>query len=186
MAIPDREEAFTLLCEYTKSESLIKHALAVESGMRFYAERYGEDVEVWGVIGLLHDFDYEKFPTAEEHPYKGAEIMRARGYDEWMIETIISHADYTGVARDSQAAKALFAVDELSGLVTAVTLVRPSKQLADVTVKSVKKKMKDKGFAKNVNRDDIKDGAALLEIELGDHIQNVIQAMQAIAPQLGL
>ena len=182
MAIPTRDEAFALLSEYTKGDGLIKHALAVESGMRYS----GEDPEVWGVIGLLHDFDYEQFPTAEEHPYKGAEIMRERGYDEWMIQTIMSHADYTGVARDTSAARTLFAVDELSGLITAVVLVRPSKQLSDVTVKSVKKKMKDKAFAKNVSRDDIREGAALLDMELEEHISNVIQAMQAIAPQLGL
>lgn len=186
MSIPTREEAFALLAEYTQNENLVKHALSVEAAMRHYAERLGGDVEVWGAAGLLHDFDYERYPTLEDHPFRGAEILRERGVDEDFVQTILSHADHTGVARDTPVRKALFAVDELCGLITAVALVRPSKKLEDVSVKSVKKKMKDKAFARNVNREDIREGAALLGVELDEHVANVIEAMSAIAPRLGL
>ena len=186
MKIPAREEASALLQEHTKNENLIKHGLSVEAAMRHYANIFNEDEELWGVIGLIHDFDYEKYPSMEEHPYKGAEILRQRGYDESLIDAVLSHASYTKIPRDTQLKKTLFAVDELCGLVTAVALVRPSKKLAEVKVKSVKKKMKDKGFARNVNREEIHEGAALLELDLNDHIANVIQAMQAIADDLGL
>ncbi len=186
MKIPDREEAFALLTEYTKNENLIKHGLAVEAALRYYACLFGEDEELWRVVGLIHDFDYEKYPGLEEHPYKGAEILRERGYDESLIDTVLSHASYTNIPRDTRLKKTLFAVDELCGLITAVALVRPSKKLAEVKVKSVKKKMKDKGFARNVDRGEIHEGAALLELDLSDHIANVIQAMQVIADDLGL
>jgi putative nucleotidyltransferase with HDIG domain len=186
VSIPTREEAYALLTEYTRGENLIKHALSVEAAMRHYAEKLGEDVELWGAAGLLHDFDYEKYPSIEDHPFRGAEILRERGVDEDFIQTILSHADHTGVARDTTVRKALFAVDELCGFVTAVALVRPSKRVADVTVKSVKKKMKDKAFARNVKREDIRAGGELLGLGLDEHVANVIEAMTAIAPRLGL
>ena len=186
MSIPTRDEAFAILTEYTQNKNLIKHGLAVEAAMRFYARKFGEDEELWGVVGLLHDFDYERYPTAEEHPYKGAEILREKGYDDHLIRTIMSHADHTGVPRETRMAKTLFAVDDLTGFVTAVALVRPSKKVAEVKPKSVKKKMKDKAFAKNVSRDDIREGAVLLELDLDEHIQNVTDAMTEIAPQLEL
>jgi putative nucleotidyltransferase with HDIG domain len=186
MGIPNRDEAFALLSEYTQGENLIKHALSVEAAMRHYAAKLGEDVELWGAVGLLHDFDYERYPTMEDHPFRGAEILRERGVDDEFIDTILSHADHTGVARDTAVRKALFAVDELCGFVTAVALVRPSKKIADVKVKSVKKKMKDKAFARNVKREDIHEGCELLGLDLDEHVANVIEAMTAIAPRLGL
>ncbi len=181
-----REEAYELLTTYTTKEGLIKHALAVEAAMRAYARKFGEDEEVWGIVGLLHDFDYEKYPTAEEHPYKGAEILRQRGFPEEWVQAILSHASYTGVPRETLMAKTLFAVDELCGLITAVAYVRPNRKLSEVTVKSVKKKMKDKAFARQVNRDEIREGAELLGIPLEEHIETVIQAMAGIADELGL
>jgi putative nucleotidyltransferase with HDIG domain len=186
MKTPDRHEAFALLTEYTKNESLIKHGLAVEAAMRYYARRFEEDEDAWGVVGLLHDFDYERYPSLDDHPFKGAEILRERGYDEAFIKAILSHASHTNVSRDSKCEKTLFAVDELCGLITAVALVRPSKQIDEVRVKSVKKKLKDKAFARSVNRDDIHRGAEALGVPLDDHIQNVIEAMQAISSELGL
>jgi len=186
VSIPTREEAYALLTEYTKGESLVKHALAVEAGMRFYAEKFGEDPEHWGAIGLLHDFDYEKYPSLDDHPFRGAEILRGKGVDEEFIQTILSHADHTGVARDTLVRRVLFAVDELSGFVTAVALVRPSKKVEEVQPKSVKKKMKDKAFARQVSRDDIRAGAEGLEIDLDEHIGNVVAAMTRVAPELGL
>jgi putative nucleotidyltransferase with HDIG domain len=154
--------------------------------MRFYAARAGEDAELWGVAGLLHDFDYEKYPSLDDHPFKGAEILRARGIDEDLIQTILSHGDHTGVPRDTPMRRALFAVDELSGFCTAVALVRPSKKLEDVEPSSVKKKLKDKAFARNVSRDDIRRGAELLGISEDEHIANVLTALKGIAPTLGL
>lgn len=186
MAIPTRAEAFKLLSTYTSSEHLIKHALSVEAAMRTYARHWGEDEELYRAVGLLHDFDYERYPGADDHPYRGSEILRELGYDDTMIQAILSHASYTNVPRDTTLAKTLFAVDELCGLVTAVALVRPSKKLTEVTVKSVKKKMKDKAFARNVNRDEILEGAELLGIELDDHIERVISALQGISGELGL
>ncbi len=186
MGYPTREEAWSLLTEYTKGEGLIKHALSVEAAMRSYARKFGENEEEWGVVGLLHDFDYEKHNTQEEHPFKGAEILRARGYPKAMIQAVLSHASYTGVPRDTLMSKTLFAVDELTGLVTACALVRPTKKVADVNPKSVKKKMKDKAFARAVNRDEIREGAQLLGVEFGEHVQQVIDAMAGIAGQLGL
>ena len=181
-----REEAYQLLTEYTKSESLIKHALAVEALMRAYAKKFGEDENKWGIVGLLHDFDYEKYPSMEDHPFKGSEILRSKNLPEEWVTAILSHASHTGVARDSLMAKTLFAVDELCGFITAVTYVRPSRKLDEVKVKSVKKKMKDKGFARQVNREEIIEGAELLGIPLDEHIDFVIKAMQSIANELGL
>lgn len=181
-----REEAYELLTEYTQKEALIKHALAVEAAMRAYAQKFGEDEETWGIVGLLHDFDYEKHPTPEEHPYVGAEILREKGVPESWIRAILGHADYTGVPRDTLMAKTLFAVDELCGFLTAVAYVRPEKSMAEVTVKSVKKKLKDKRFAAAVSRDDIANGAADLGIELDEHIDFTIKALQKVSEQLGL
>jgi putative nucleotidyltransferase with HDIG domain len=186
VSFPSRDQAFALLSEYTRGDSLIKHALSVEAAMRFYAEMAGADADAWGVAGLRHDFDYERYPSLEDHPFKGAEILRGLGYDEELIETILSHADHTGVPRTTPMRKTLFAVDELCGFVTAVTLVRPSKQIAEVEPKSVKKKLKDKAFARNVSRDDIHQGAELIGVPLDDHIQNVITAMRGVSHELGL
>jgi putative nucleotidyltransferase with HDIG domain len=186
MSFPTRNEAYNILTEHTKSESLIKHALAVEGAMRFYAARSGEDSEAWGVAGLLHDFDYEMYPSLDDHPFRGAEILRARGVDEELIQTILSHADHTGVPRTTAMRRVLFAVDELSGFVTAVALVRPSKKLGDVEAPSVKKKLKDKAFARNVSRDDIRRGAELLGLSEDEHIANVLAALKPIATDLGL
>ncbi len=182
----DRQQAWELLCEHTQSENLRKHALAVEAAMRAYAGRFGEDEELWRVVGLVHDFDYEKYPTAEDHPYRGAEILRLRGWPEEIVQAVLSHAPYTGVTRDSLLEKTLFAVDELTGLITAVALVRPSKDIRDVKVKSIKKKWKDRAFAAGVNREDIEEGAADLGLELDEHIAVVLEAMQGIADELGL
>ncbi len=184
MAKLDREAALALLREYTKNENLVKHGLAVEAAMRAYARRFGEDEEKWGITGLLHDFDYEMFP--EEHPLRGAAILEEKGYPEDVIYAIKAHADHTGLERKSLLDKALFAVDELTGMIVAVALVRPSKKLAEVTVQSVLKKMKDKSFARGVNREDLRRGAEELGIPLEEHIGVVLEAMKAIAPQLGL
>ena len=185
-----RAEAYALLCEYTKNESLIKHALAVEAAMLFYAGHFGEPApERWAITGLLHDFDYEMFPDPSEgkgHPFKGNEILGELGYPEEIRRAIMGHALYTGVPRDTQMAKVLFAVDELSGLVTASVLVRPDKSLHTLEASSVKKKMKDKAFAKGCNREEIRQGAEELGIELTQHITNVIQAMRGVAKELGL
>jgi putative nucleotidyltransferase with HDIG domain len=186
VSFPGRSEAFAILSEHTKGESLIKHALAVEGAMRWYAARSGEDVEAWGVAGLLHDFDYELYPSLDDHPFRGSEILRARGIDEELIQTILSHGDHTGVERSTAMRRTLFAVDELSGFVTAVALVRPSKKLEDVEPSSVKKKLKDKGFARNVSREDIRRGAEMLGITEEEHIANVLSALKSIAPDLGL
>jgi putative nucleotidyltransferase with HDIG domain len=186
MGYPARAEAWTLLTEYTRNESLIKHALAVEAAMRAYARRFGEDEEAWGVVGLLHDFDYERHPTLEEHPFAGAEVLRARGYPEEMIRAILAHASHTGVPRETRMAQALFAVDELTGLITAVALVRPSRKVAEVEPSSVKKKMKDKAFARSVNRDEIREGAEQLGVEFDEHVRTVVTAMAGIAGELGL
>src|SRR6266404_8198378 len=182
----DRNQAWCLLTEFTQSESLRKHALAVEACMRAYARKFSADEELWGTVGLLHDFDYEKYPSAQEHPYKGNEILKERGYSDEIRRAIMSHADYTGVTRESQMEKALFACDELAGFITATALVKPSKSLAEVDAKSVRKKMKDKAFARSVNRDDIVNGAADLGVDLDKHIAFCIEAMKAIAGELGL
>src|SRR5919108_5987666 len=184
--LPSREEAWALLCEYTTSDSLRKHALGVETVMRAYARHYGEDEERWGLVGMLHDFDYERYPSPEEHPRKGSEILAARGYPEDIRYAILCHAPYLGFERKSPMDKAILAVDELVGFITAVALVQPSKRVADVKVSSVKKKLKDKAFARSVNREDIYLGMADLGITLDDHIAFTIQAMTAVAEQLGL
>jgi predicted hydrolase (HD superfamily) len=187
--MPTREEAWEVLCEYTKGKSLRQHALAVEAAMRAAAARYGdpgEDVDEWGMTGMLHDFDYEMFPTAEEHPFKGSNILCGRGYSDRIIRAILGHATYTGVPRDTALARALFATDELCGFLVACALVQPDKKLARVKVESVRKKMKSEGFAKNVNRDDIVNGAAELGVDLDTHIAFVRDAMIGIAGDLEL
>ena len=183
---PSRAEALAILKEHTQGDGLLKHAYAVEAAMRFYAEHFGEDAERWGAVGLLHDFDYERFPSLDDHPFRGAEILRARGFDSELVDAILSHADRTGVPRVTPMQKTLFAVDELCGFVTAVTLVRPSKKIDEVEASSVKKKLKDKGFARNVSREDIANGAELIDVPLDAHITNVIGAMRGIATELGL
>jgi putative nucleotidyltransferase with HDIG domain len=182
----DREEAFDLLTEYTKKPGLVKHALAVEAAMRAYARKFGEDPDGWGIVGLLHDFDYERYPNAQEHPYKGAEILREHGVDEEWVRAILGHASYTGVERSSLMAKTLFAVDELAGFIIAVALVRPSKKLEEVRVQSVKKKMKDKAFAASVSREEIRQGAEELGADLDEHIGFVLGALKEKAGDLGL
>jgi len=182
----DRDAAWNLLCEFTESESLRKHMLSVEACMRAYARKFGEDENYWGITGLLHDFDYEKYPTPAEHPFVGCKILEERGYPEEMRRAILSHAEYSGVKRESRMEKALFACDELAGFITASALVKPNKSLAEVEAKSVKKKMKDKAFARSVNRDDITNGATDLGVDLEDHIAFCIEAMKTIAAELGL
>lgn len=181
-----REQTWALVCEHTQSDSLRKHMLAVEAAMRHYAAHFGEDVERWGRIGLIHDFDYEKHPTAEEHPFVGVEILRGHGWTEADLNCILSHASYSGVPRDTKMAQALFAVDELSGLITAVALVRPSKKIAEVEVASVQKKFKQKEFAARVSREDIEQGARELGVELPEHIGHVLKALQGASGPLGL
>ena len=182
----DRTAAWSLLTEFTQSESLRKHALAVEACMRAYARKFEADEELWGVVGLIHDFDYEKYPTPQEHPFKGNEILDQRGYSEEIRRAILSHADYSGVPRKTAMEKALFASDELAGFITAVALVKPGKSLAEVDAKSVRKKMKDKAFARSVSRDDIGNGAKELGVDLDEHIAFCIEAMRGIAGHLGL
>ena len=181
-----RDAAWCLLTEFTQSESLRKHALAVEACMRAYARQTGGDEEMWGTVGLLHDFDYEKYPSLEDHPYKGSEILKERGYSEEIRRAILSHAEYTGAARLSPMEKTLFACDELAGFITACALVKPGKSLAEVEAPSVRKKMKDKAFARNVHREDILEGAAGLGVDLEQHIEFCIEAMRGIARELGL
>jgi putative nucleotidyltransferase with HDIG domain len=182
-----REEALSLVREYVKSENLVKHMLSVEAVMRFYAEKYGEDVEVWGVTGLLHDFDWEIHPTAEQHPAEGAPLLRQRGVDEVIVRAILSHGDNTGILRDSLMEKALNACDEITGLITAVALVRPSRSLYDLEASSVKKKWKDKAFAAGTDRAAMEKAAQDFGVDLwNEHVGNVITAMRRIAPELGL
>ena len=182
----NRESAWSLLTEFTQSESLRKHALAVEACMRAYARKFGEDEDRWGATALLHDFDYEKWPTEQEHPFVGNKILAERGWPEDIRRAILSHASYSGVPRQTPMEKALFACDELAGFITATALVKPGKSLAEVEAKSVRKKMKDKAFARSVNRDDIIQGAQELGVELEEHIAFCIEAMKPAAPQLGL
>src|ERR1051326_5321449 len=182
----DRNQAWNLLCEYTQSESLRKHMLAVEASMRAYARKFGEEENKWGSTGLPHDFDYKKYPTPAEHPFVGNKILEERGYPEDVRRAILSHADYSGVKRESQMEKTLYACDEVSGFITASALVKPNKSLAEVEAKSVRKKMKDKAFARSVNRDDIINGAADLGVDLEEHIAFCIEAMKGIAAELGL
>ena len=189
--LPTRDDALSLMQEYTHSDSLRKHMLSVEAAMRAYAEKNGEDVERWGFAGLMHDFDYERFPNdahspTEEHPSEGVRILRARGWPEDILEAIMGHALYTSTPRVTPMAKTLFAVDELTGLITATALVRPSKSVHEVEAKSVRKKMKDKAFARGVSREDVVNGAAELGVDLDEHIAFVIAAMQRSADSLGL
>lgn len=181
-----REEALALVREFVKSESLVRHMLSVEAAMRFYAEKNGEDIELWGLLGLLHDFDWEIHPTLEEHPQKGSAILRERGVSEEVIQDILSHADHTGVPRDTVRRKTLAACDEVTGLITAVALVRPSRSLYDLEASSVKKKWKDKAFAAGTDRAEMEHAAKELGVEIWEHVGNVIQAMRKIAPELDL
>jgi putative nucleotidyltransferase with HDIG domain len=184
----DRERAWALFCEWTESESLRKHVLAVEAAMRAYARRFGEDEEAWAVVGILHDLDYERYPTMDGtgHPFKAVEYLRSVGYPEVVTRAILSHADYSGVTRESRMEHALFAVDELTGFISAVALVRPSKRVADVDAKAVRKKMKDKAFARAVNRDDLPQGAEELGLDFDEHIAFTVEALVAQADRLGL
>lgn len=189
--LPTRDSALALMHEYTASDSLRKHMLAVEAAMRAYAGRFGEDPERWGLAGLIHDFDYERYPNAahsatEEHPAHGVGVLRQRGWPEDILQAILGHATYCNVPRETRMAKALFAVDELTGLVTATALVKPTRSVHDVEARSVRKKMKDKAFARGVSREDVQVGAQELGVDLDDHIQFVIAAMQGVAPALGL
>ncbi len=189
--LPTRADALSLQHEYTQSDSLRKHMLAVEAAMRAYAAKFGEDPDRWGLAGLIHDFDYERYPNAarsptEEHPSEGVRVLRARGWPEDILLAILGHATYTGVPRESLMAKTLFAVDELSGLVTATALVKPSRSVHEVEARSVRKKMKDKAFARGVNREDVLLGAQELGVDLEQHIQFVVDAMRGIADALGL
>jgi putative nucleotidyltransferase with HDIG domain len=181
-----RADAWALLTEYTESESLRKHAQAVEACVRGYARQFEEDEDTWGVVALLHDFDYERWPSAEDHPFRGAEILRAKGYPEFVIRAILSHAEYSGVPRESRLEHTLFACDEMAGFVTAASLVRPSKSVLDLEPSSVLKRMKDKAFARGVNRDDLRKGAEEMGLTLEAHIANVIRFMRERAEELGL
>ncbi len=181
----NRDEAEKLMFEYTKSDALRKHMFAVEAAMRAYARKFGEEEDKWGVVGLLHDFDYEAYPNAPDHPLKGSEILEQKGYPEDVRKAILGHAAYTAVPRDTRMAKVLYACDELCGFVNAVSLVRPNK-IVDLEAPSIKKKLKDKAFAKNINREDIRQGAAELGVDLTVHIQVVIDAMKEIGDALGL
>lgn len=181
-----REEGLAIVREHVKNENLVRHMLAVEAAMRFYAEKFGEDVETWGLAGLLHDFDYEIHPTLDKHPQAGAPILEERGVPEAVVGAVLSHANHTGVARETQMQKALYACDEITGLITATALVRPSKAIRDVKVKSVKKKWKDKSFAAGANRNEMQEAADEFGVELWEHCGNVLTAMQGIAADLGL
>jgi len=181
-----RDEALSIVREYIKNDNLVGHMLAVEAAMRFYAEKYGEEAETWGAAGLLHDFDWEIHPSLEGHPQDGAPILRERGVPDEIVRAVLSHADHTGVPRQSRMEKALAACDEITGLITAVALVRPSRSLMDLEASSVKKKWKDRAFAAGANREEIEKAAREFDIDLWEHVGNVIQAMRRIAPELGL
>jgi len=183
--MPTRNDAWELLCEYTKGDSLRKHALAVEAVMAAYARRLGEDEQKWALAGMLHDFDYEMYPNPPDHPLKGSEILRERGYSEEIRRAILGHANYTGVPRDTLLARGLYACDELTGFVVACALVRPN-GIWDLESKSVKKKLKDKAFARTVNRDEVYEGAAELNVDLGEHIDFIVAALRAVASEVGL
>jgi putative nucleotidyltransferase with HDIG domain len=185
-ALLTRDRAWALVTEHVRSESLRKHLLAVEAAVRGYARLWGEDEEAWGFVALVHDFDYERHPSREEHPYRGVEILTARGYPEWVTRAVLSHADYTGVARESRLERTLFACDEMAGFITAAALVRPSKSVLDLEAKSVLKRMKDKAFARAVPRDDLRRGAEAIGLPLDEHISNVIGFLRERADELGL
>lgn len=181
-----RERAWALLTEFTKSESLLKHAQAVEAAVRGYARRFGEDEEFWGITALLHDFDYEKYPDLADHPFRGAEILRERGYPETMIRAILSHGDHTNTPRESRLEHTLFACDEMAGFITAAALVRPSKSVLDLEASSVRKRMKDKAFAKGCKREDLVKGAEEIGLPLDEHIANIIESLRERAEELGI
>ena len=181
-----RDDAWRILTEYTTGDSLLKHAMAVEAAVRGYARRFGENEDDWGIVGLLHDFDYERWPTPEDHPFRGTEILRAKGYPEWVMRAILSHADYSGVPRESLLEKTLFACDEMAGFVMAASLVRPSRSVLDLEASSVIKRMKDKAFARAVKREDLRAGAERLGLPLEEHITNVVLSMREHADALGL
>lgn len=185
IAMPTRDDAWGLLCEYTKGDSLRKHALAVEAVMRAYARRFGEDEDIWGQVGMLHDFDYEMYPNPPDHPLKGSEILLGRGYSDEIRRAILGHANYTGVPRDTLLARGLYACDELTGFVVACALVRPN-GVWDLESKSVKKKLKDKAFARTVNRDEVYEGAQELNVDLGEHIDFIIASLREVAAEVGL
>jgi putative nucleotidyltransferase with HDIG domain len=185
-ALLTRDAAWALLTEWTKSESLRKHALAVEASVRGYARQFGEDEDAWGLVALLHDFDYERYQTPADHPFRGCEELQRRGYPEWVTRAILSHADYSGVPRESRLEKTLYACDEMSGFVTAASLVRPSKSVLDLEPASVVKRMKDKAFARNVSREDLRRGAEELNLPLEEHIANVIRFIRERADAVGL
>jgi putative nucleotidyltransferase with HDIG domain len=182
----NRAEALNIVHEYVKNENLVRHMLAVESAMRFYAAKFNEDQETWGITGILHDFDWEIHPTLEEHPLAGAPILRDKGVPDEIIRAVLSHADHTGIPRQTRMEKALYACDEITGLITAVALVRPSRSLSDLEASSIKKKWKDRAFAAGANRDEIAKAAQEFGIDLWEHVGNVILAMRSIAPELGL
>jgi predicted hydrolase (HD superfamily) len=182
----NRDEAWQLLTEYTKSDSLLKHAMAVEAALRGYARLFGENEEDWGLVGLLHDFDYERWPSLDDHPFRGCELLQQKGYPEWVTRAILSHADYSGVPRESRLEKTLWACDEMAGFITAAALVRPSKSVFDLEAASVVKRMKDKAFARAVKREDLRGGAEILGLPLDQHISNVIGFMRERADALGL
>jgi putative nucleotidyltransferase with HDIG domain len=181
-----RDDAWQLLCEFTQSDSLRKHALAVEAAMRAYARKFGEDEEKWAIVGLLHDFDYEMYPTPDKHPMEGARILRERGWPEEIVHAVLCHADYTGAERRTPMDRAIYAVDELASFIIAVALVRPNKSIHEVDVAAVRKKMKEKGFARAVNREDIVKGAEVLGVDLDEHIAFVIEALKPVARELGI
>jgi predicted hydrolase (HD superfamily) len=181
-----RDDAWQLLTEWTQGDSLRKHALAVEAAVRGYARLYAEDEEGWGIVALLHDFDYERYPTLDQHPFRGCEELQRRGYPEWVTRAILSHAEYSGVPRESTLEKTLFACDEMAGFVTAASLVRPSRSVLDLEASSVLKRMKDKAFARAVSRDDLRKGAEELGIPLQEHVDNIIRFMREQADALGL
>ena len=181
-----RESAWMLLTEWTPSEALRKHALAVEAAVTYYARTFGENVEEWSVVSLLHDFDYERYPTLENHPFRGAEVLREKGYPEWVVRAVLSHADHTNTPRETRLEHTLFACDEMAGFVTAASLVRPSKSVLDLEASSVVKRMKDKAFARAVSRDDLRKGAEEIGLPLAEHITNVIAGMREQAEALGL
>lgn len=190
-AVPPRAETLALMHEYTGSDSLRKHMLSVEAAMCAYAAKFGEDADLWGTTGLIHDFDYERYPNAEhspteEHPAEGVRILRSRGYPEEILQAILGHATYSGVSRETMMAKTLFAVDELTGLITATALVRPTRNIHEVEAKSVRKKMKDKAFARGVSREDVMTGVQEMGVDLEEHIAFVIRAMQSVADDIGL
>ncbi len=186
LTMVNRESAWSLLCEWTQNEALRKHALAVEAAVRYYARKFGENEEEWSAVALLHDFDYERYPTLENHPFRGAEVLREKGYPEWVVHAVLSHADHTNTPRETRLEHTLFACDEMAGFVTAASLVRPSKSVLDLEASSVVKRMKDKAFARAVSRDDLRRGADELGLPLADHITNVIAGMREQAEALGL